>query len=148
MNQKKFGRAILYNQLSRYYLCLWKNLLILCEKWTNFFHLLADVNSHNKVVVCYVAGWSAYRPAKGEFVVNSIDPMLCTHIIYAYAGLDNVTHSIHSRDTFLDTEEGRCNMHNIQWWPSFFLNILIGCFVFIYSPVQESHKFQAKVSKT
>ena len=31
--------------------------------------------------------------------------MLCTHIIYAFAGLDNVTHSIQSRDSELDTEE-------------------------------------------
>jgi chitinase len=36
---------------------------------------------------------------------EDIDPMLCTHIIYAFAGLDNVTHSIQSLDSFLDTEE-------------------------------------------
>ena len=32
--------------------------------------------------------------------------MLCTHIIYAFAGLDNVTYSMQSLDSFLDTEEG------------------------------------------
>jgi chitinase len=31
--------------------------------------------------------------------------MLCTHIIYAFAGLDDVTHSIQSADSELDTEE-------------------------------------------
>ena len=65
----------------------------------------ADVNSHNKVVVCYVVGSSAYRLGNGKFLVENIDPMLCTHIIYAYAGLDNVTHSIKSRHSDLDTEE-------------------------------------------
>ncbi|XP_046446089.1 probable chitinase 2 [Daphnia pulex] len=66
----------------------------------------ANVNSHNKVVVCYVAGWSAYRPNNGAFTVENIDPMLCTHIIYAFAGLDNATHSIQTLDPFLDTEDG------------------------------------------
>lgn len=32
--------------------------------------------------------------------------MLCTHIIYAFAGLNNETFSIQSLDSFLDTEEG------------------------------------------
>jgi hypothetical protein len=66
----------------------------------------ADVNnSHNKVVVCYVDGLAAYFPGNGQFLVENIDPMLCTHIIYAFAGLDNVTHTIQSLDSFLDTEE-------------------------------------------
>ncbi len=69
--------------------------------WSSY----ADVNSHNKVVVCYVEGWSAHYSGNGEFLVENIDPMLCTHIIYAFAGLDNVTHSIQSRYSKLDTEE-------------------------------------------
>jgi chitinase len=61
---------------------------------------------HNKVVVCYVHGWAANRPGNGEFLVENIDPMLCTHIIYAFAVLDNITHSIQSdEDSELDTEE-------------------------------------------
>jgi hypothetical protein len=32
--------------------------------------------------------------------------MLCTHIIYAFASLDNVTNSIYSRYSGIDTEEG------------------------------------------
>jgi chitinase len=37
--------------------------------------------------------------------------MLCTHIIYAFAGLDNSIHSIYSRYSGIDTEEngGRGN---------------------------------------
>ncbi len=31
--------------------------------------------------------------------------MLCTHIIYAFAELDNVTHSIQSRYSGIDLEE-------------------------------------------
>ena len=62
-------------------------------------------NSHNKVVVCYVEGLSAYNSGNGQFLVENIDPMLCTHIIYAFAVLDNITHSIQSQDSELDTEE-------------------------------------------
>ena len=50
-------------------------------------------------------GWAAYFPGNGQFLVENIDPMLCTHIIYGYAALDNVTHSIQSQDSELDTEE-------------------------------------------
>jgi chitinase len=50
-------------------------------------------------------GWAAYFPGNGQFLVENIDPMLCTHIIYAFAGLDNITHSIQSQDSELDTEE-------------------------------------------
>ena len=72
---------------------------------TNLRSSCADVNSHNKIVVCKVGGWAAYRPGNGEFLVENIDPMLCTHIIYEFAGLDNVTHSIYSLDSYIDTEE-------------------------------------------
>ena len=59
-------------------------------------------------------GWAAYFPGNGEFLVENIDPMLCTHIIYAFAGLDNVTYSIQSQHFIsnrlilidIDTEEG------------------------------------------
>jgi chitinase len=76
-----------------------------------FLSSCADVNSHNKVVVCYVEGWAWYRRGNGQFLVDRhIDPMLCTHIIYAFAGLYNVytwpiTHSIQSLYSDLDTEE-------------------------------------------
>ena len=67
----------------------------------------ADVNnSHNKVVVCYVDRLAAYFPGNGQFLIENIDPMLCTHIVYGFAVLDNITHSIQSQDSELDTEEG------------------------------------------
>jgi len=53
-----------------------------------------------------VHGWAWFRPGNGQFLVENINPMLCTHIIYAFAGLDNSTHSIQSLDGDIDTEEG------------------------------------------
>ncbi len=49
---------------------------------------------------------AAHYSGNGQFFVENIDPMLCTHIIYGYAVLDSVTHSIQSRDIDLDPEEG------------------------------------------
>lgn len=44
--------------------------------------------THNKVVVCYIGTWSVYRPGAGSFSLDNFDPSLCTHVIYAFAGLD------------------------------------------------------------
>ena len=75
-----------------------------------FWSSCADVNnSPNKVVVCYVKSWAANRRGNGQFLVENIDPMLCTHIIYAFADLDNVTHSIQI------SRQNIQNMHNFQF---------------------------------
>uniref|UniRef100_A0A8C3XQN3 GH18 domain-containing protein n=1 Tax=Chelydra serpentina TaxID=8475 RepID=A0A8C3XQN3_CHESE len=39
-------------------------------------------------LVCYFTNWSQYRPAQGRFLAEDIDPNLCTHLIYAFAGMD------------------------------------------------------------
>lgn len=38
-------------------------------------------------VVCYYGSWAVYRPGQGKFPVEEIDPFLCSHIIYGFAGL-------------------------------------------------------------
>ena len=47
-----------------------------------------DISSHNSKVVCYWGTWSNYRPNAGKFTPESINPKLCTHIIYSFAGLE------------------------------------------------------------
>ncbi|KAL8597655.1 hypothetical protein ACOMHN_031590 [Nucella lapillus] len=39
-------------------------------------------------IVCYHTNWSQYRPGKGKFTVESINPSLCTHLIYSFAKLE------------------------------------------------------------
>nr|CAI5843271.1 unnamed protein product [Callosobruchus analis] len=39
-------------------------------------------------VVCYHASWSWQRLGNGKFEVENIDPNLCTHLIYAFVGLN------------------------------------------------------------
>lgn len=50
--------------------------------------------SHDKVVVCYLGSWAVYRPGRGAFAIENIDPSLCTHLIYSFAGLDAKQDSI------------------------------------------------------
>ena len=50
-----------------------------------------DVSSHNSKVVCYWGTWSNYRPNAGKFTPENINPKLCTHIIYSFAGLEGST---------------------------------------------------------
>nr|KAG5701014.1 hypothetical protein BaRGS_022725 [Batillaria attramentaria] len=39
--------------------------------------------------VCYYTNWSQYRPTDGKFVPEDVDPMMCTHLIFAFATLKN-----------------------------------------------------------
>jgi chitinase len=46
---------------------------------------LADAQNKR---VCYVSNWSQYRPGDGSFKPPNIDAALCSHIIYAFSGLN------------------------------------------------------------
>jgi len=56
----------------------------------------------DKRVVCYYGSWAVYRPDLGKFDVENIDPFVCTHVIYAFAGLNAATYEIMSLDTYND----------------------------------------------
>jgi len=64
-----------------------------------------DVHGHNKKVVCYWGTWANYRPDGGKFTPDQVDPNLCTHLVYSFAGLDLVNSAIKSLDTWMDLEE-------------------------------------------
>ncbi|XP_038167284.1 acidic mammalian chitinase-like [Arvicola amphibius] len=40
-------------------------------------------------LVCYFSNLAQYRPGLGRFTPDNIDPCLCTHLIYAFAGMQN-----------------------------------------------------------
>lgn len=64
-----------------------------------------EVSGHNSKVVCYWGTWSNYRPGNGKFTPESIDPKLCTHLIYSFAGLDSNTWEIKPLDPWMDLSE-------------------------------------------
>ncbi|XP_057218752.1 acidic mammalian chitinase-like [Triplophysa rosa] len=41
------------------------------------------------LLTCYFTNWGQYRPGAGQFLPTNIDPCLCDHLIYAFAGMEN-----------------------------------------------------------
>jgi len=54
------------------------------------------------IATCYFGSWATYRWSTGKFDVENIDPFLCTHHIYTFAGLDDVTNTMVSLDPYND----------------------------------------------
>lgn len=46
-----------------------------------------NTEGHSKKVICYYGSWAVYRPDSGKYPVEEIDPFICTHLIYTFAGL-------------------------------------------------------------
>ncbi|KAJ6643690.1 putative chitinase 2 [Pseudolycoriella hygida] len=61
--------------------------------------------SHDKVVVCYLSTWAVYRPNRGSYSIDNFDANLCTHVIYAFSGLDSKTDAIKSLDPWQDLKD-------------------------------------------
>ena len=64
-----------------------------------------DYNGYK--IVCYYGAWAVYRSTPMAFNVTDINPYACTHLIYAFAGLDAATNKIISLDPKVDIEEGK-----------------------------------------
>ncbi|KAH9497248.1 putative chitinase 2 [Dermatophagoides farinae] len=55
-------------------------------------------------LICYYGSWAVYRPGRGKFPVEEIDPFLCSHIIYGFAGL-SYDNKIRPLDPYNDLKE-------------------------------------------
>ena len=74
-------------------------------KRVSVVHTPMDYNGYK--IVCYYGAWAVYRSQPMAFNVTDIDPHACTHLIYAFAGLDAATNKIISLDPKVDIEEGK-----------------------------------------
>lgn len=62
-------------------------------------------NDESKKMVCYYTNWSVYRPGTAKFTPQNINPYLCTHLIYAFGGLDK-ENGLRPYDKYQDIEQG------------------------------------------
>ncbi|XP_050090378.1 probable chitinase 2 [Anopheles aquasalis] len=65
----------------------------------------AIVTDHDRVVTCYISTWAVYRPGFASYNLEAFDATLCTHAIYAFAGLDEQNNTIKSLDPWQDLRE-------------------------------------------
>jgi chitinase len=61
-------------------------------------------DGHDYKVVCYYGSWAVYRPDDGKYPVEEVDPKICTHLIYGFAGLGH-DHTIKSLDSWNDLKD-------------------------------------------
>ncbi|XP_013106880.1 chitinase-3-like protein 1 [Stomoxys calcitrans] len=76
----------------------------------------AATAKERKNVVCYHGTWSTYRQSLGKFDVSSdIDPFLCTHLMYAFFGIED-NGDLRIIDPYLDLEDnfGRGNIRKFN----------------------------------
>lgn len=64
---------------------------------------VADGAAKSRVFLCYWGSWSHYRDGAGKFSLENIDASLCTHLVYAFAKLDNGV--IAAFDPYLDLKD-------------------------------------------
>ncbi|XP_052055783.1 chitotriosidase-1 [Apodemus sylvaticus] len=57
--------------------------------WAGVMTLLMVQWGSAAKLVCYLTNWSQYRTEAARFLPRDVDPNLCTHIIYAFAGMNN-----------------------------------------------------------
>ncbi|GIX80512.1 chitotriosidase-1 [Caerostris extrusa] len=62
-----------------------------------------DRNQKKYKVVCYLGSWANYRGGDAKFLIEHIDPNICTHVIYGFAKLAN--NQIAAYDPYLDLKE-------------------------------------------
>uniref|UniRef100_A0A182Q0N9 GH18 domain-containing protein n=1 Tax=Anopheles farauti TaxID=69004 RepID=A0A182Q0N9_9DIPT len=65
----------------------------------------AVVTDHDRVVTCYISTWAVYRTGSASYGLDAFDPTLCTHAIYAFAGLDEEKNAIKSLDAWQDLKD-------------------------------------------
>ncbi|XP_022252485.1 probable chitinase 10 [Limulus polyphemus] len=84
---------------------MWWIPLFLLVELTSQAYAATIKDSSNLKLVCYYANWAVYRPGLAKFTPDNINPYLCTHLIYAFAGFGK-DYELKPFDSYNDIEQG------------------------------------------
>ena len=110
-----------------------------CRRLAFVAHFLDELKYKK---ICYFTNWAQYRLGPARFEPESIDPFLCTHIIYAFAYLDNQTLTISKLE---DNDEGLSTLtlaSRLTYPPSLTIRSLPTCQSFedAQSKTEDTHR--------
>ena len=81
-----------------------------CDKLKFFSDLIKLLfYSIDKVVFCYYSSFAQNRKSIGKFLPEDIDPLLCTHVIFAFVEVANGQRlkQANKNDVSTDADEGK-----------------------------------------
>lgn len=98
---------------------------------------------HDKYVACYYQSWAIYRNGDGIFnIARDLKAEHCTHLIYAFAGLNASTNEIKSLDPWADlTDTNGKRILLLFFFVFSFLLVLFVVTIFVLTRRNNSNDF-------
>nr|ATX68038.1 chitinase 9 [Tetranychus cinnabarinus] len=85
---------------------IFKVLINVCQKSSNGGgSMVQDAAEVSNKIVCYLFTWAIYRTNPMNYGIDDVPGDLCTHLVYAYLGLDEKTNEIKFPDKYFDYNE-------------------------------------------
>ena len=67
---------------------------------------MIKANNDDKKVICYFSNWAGLRDGDGQFIPENVNANLCSHVIYAFAKLDEESLSMTPSGPRSDLDDG------------------------------------------